>query len=95
MLIYGAKAPRVDSSPARLPTAPNSMSSAISMTTSILHGSIMGGLPIYDPTDLAALAVSGDIKGVLLALPNAARQRRNEILENMRKARSLCAPCRT
>ncbi|MFS8114453.1 nucleoside-diphosphate sugar epimerase/dehydratase [Rhizobium jaguaris] len=52
-----------------------------------LHGAIMGGLPIYDPTDLAALAVSGDIKGVLLALPNATRQRRNEILENMRKAR--------
>ena len=36
-----------------------------------LHGSIMGGLPIYDPTDLPALVVSGDIKGVLLALPNA------------------------
>ncbi|MGV1837465.1 polysaccharide biosynthesis protein [Rhizobium rhizogenes] len=52
-----------------------------------LHGSIMGGLPIYDPTDLPALVVSGDIKGVLLALPNASRQRRNEILESMRKAR--------
>ncbi|MGV1790117.1 NAD-dependent epimerase/dehydratase family protein [Rhizobium lusitanum] len=52
-----------------------------------LHGSIMGGLPIYDPTDLPALAVSGDIRDVLLALPNATRQRRNEILENMRKAR--------
>lgn len=52
-----------------------------------LHGSIMGGLPIYDPVDLPALAVSGDIRGVLLALPNATRQRRNEILESMRKAR--------
>ncbi|ENN84737.1 dTDP-glucose 4,6-dehydratase [Rhizobium freirei PRF 81] len=52
-----------------------------------MHGSIMGGLPIYNPTDLPALAASGDIKDVLLALPNATRQRRNEILENMRKAR--------
>ncbi|MFS8046664.1 polysaccharide biosynthesis protein [Rhizobium sp. BR 314] len=52
-----------------------------------LHGSIMGGLPIYDPADLLALALSGEIKGVLLALPNATRQRRNEILEDMRKAR--------
>ncbi|MGZ9723323.1 polysaccharide biosynthesis protein [Rhizobium miluonense] len=52
-----------------------------------MHGSIMGGLPIYNPADLPALAASGDIKDVLLALPNATRQRRNEILENMRKAR--------
>lgn len=52
-----------------------------------LQGSIMGGLPIYDPTDLPALAVTSEIKGVLLALPNATRQRRNEILEDMRKAR--------
>lgn len=52
-----------------------------------LHGSIMGGLPIYDPTDLPALSASGDIHEVLLALPNASRQRRNEILEDIRKAR--------
>lgn len=52
-----------------------------------LHGSIMGGLPIYDPVDLPALAISSEIKDVLLALPNASRQRRNEILDQMRKAR--------
>ncbi|MGY5807264.1 polysaccharide biosynthesis protein [Rhizobium sp. LEGMi198b] len=52
-----------------------------------LHGSIMGGLPIYDPADLSALSVSSEISDVLLALPNATRQRRNEILESMRKAR--------
>jgi FlaA1/EpsC-like NDP-sugar epimerase len=52
-----------------------------------LHGSIMAGLPIYNPGDLAALVESSGIRDVLLALPNAARQRRNEILENMRKAR--------
>ncbi|MBB4567703.1 polysaccharide biosynthesis protein [Rhizobium leucaenae] len=52
-----------------------------------LQGSIMGGLPIYDPADLSALSVSSEIRDVLLALPNATRQRRNEILESMRKAR--------
>ena len=52
-----------------------------------LWGSIMGGLPIHDPRDLAALVETGEIKGVLLALPNVSRQRRNEILEEMRKAR--------
>jgi FlaA1/EpsC-like NDP-sugar epimerase len=52
-----------------------------------LHGSIMGGLPIYDPSDLAALVATGEIGDVLLALPNATRQRRNEILEEMRKVR--------
>lgn len=52
-----------------------------------LHGSIMAGLPIYDPADLPALVASGETRDVLLALPNATRQRRNEILEGMRKAR--------
>jgi FlaA1/EpsC-like NDP-sugar epimerase len=52
-----------------------------------LHGSIMGGLPIYDPADLPALVASADIRDVLLALPNATRQRRNEILDQMRHAR--------
>lgn len=52
-----------------------------------LHGSIMAGLPIYDPADLPALVATGETRDVLLALPNATRQRRNEILEDMRKAR--------
>ncbi|MGO4438284.1 polysaccharide biosynthesis protein [Rhizobium sp. RAF56] len=52
-----------------------------------LWGSIMGGLPIYSPAELPAQVASSDIRDVLLALPNASRQRRNEILEAMRKAR--------
>ena len=52
-----------------------------------LQGSIMGGLPIYDPSDLPALVATGEIKDVLLALPNVGRQRRNEILEAMRRVR--------
>lgn len=52
-----------------------------------LQGSIMAGLPIYNPADLPALVATGEIRDVLLALPNATRQRRNEILESIRKAR--------
>ncbi|GGB01863.1 nucleotide sugar epimerase/dehydratase WbpM [Brucella endophytica] len=52
-----------------------------------LKGGIMGGLPIYDPADLPDLVATRGIRDVLLALPAASRQRRNEILEEMRKAR--------
>ncbi|PYE86730.1 polysaccharide biosynthesis protein [Phyllobacterium leguminum] len=52
-----------------------------------LKGGIMGGLPIYDPADLPVLAATSGIRDVLLALPSVSRQRRNEILDEMRKAR--------
>jgi FlaA1/EpsC-like NDP-sugar epimerase len=52
-----------------------------------LKGGIMGGLPIYDPSDLLALVEALGVHNVLLALPSASRQRRNEILEHIRKAR--------
>ncbi|WP_246733720.1 polysaccharide biosynthesis protein [Rhizobium laguerreae] len=52
-----------------------------------LKGGVMGGLPIYDPSDLPVLAESLGVHNVLLALPSASRQRRNEILEHIRKAR--------
>ncbi|WP_086156044.1 nucleoside-diphosphate sugar epimerase/dehydratase [Rhizobium sp. Kim5] len=52
-----------------------------------LKGGVMGGLPIYDPSDLPVLAESLGVHNVLLALPSASRQRRNEILEHVRKAR--------
>ncbi|MBB2708888.1 polysaccharide biosynthesis protein [Rhizobium sophoriradicis] len=52
-----------------------------------LKGGIMGGLPIYDPSDLPVLAEALGVHNVLLALPSASRQRRNEILEHIRKAR--------
>ncbi|MBP2449393.1 FlaA1/EpsC-like NDP-sugar epimerase [Rhizobium leguminosarum] len=52
-----------------------------------LKGGIMGGLPIYDPSDLPMLAEALGVHNVLLALPSASRQRRNEILELIRKAR--------
>jgi FlaA1/EpsC-like NDP-sugar epimerase len=52
-----------------------------------LRGGIMGGLPIYDPADLPDIVPVLDVHHVLLALPSATRQRRNEILEQIRKAR--------
>ncbi|MBB2670670.1 UNVERIFIED_ORG: FlaA1/EpsC-like NDP-sugar epimerase [Rhizobium esperanzae] len=52
-----------------------------------LKGGIMGGLPIYDPSDLPVLAEALGVHNVLLALPSTSRQRRNEILEHIRKAR--------
>ncbi|MEZ2129506.1 MULTISPECIES: polysaccharide biosynthesis protein [unclassified Sinorhizobium] len=52
-----------------------------------LRGGIMGGLPIYDPSDLQAVVEARNIRDVLLALPSASRQRRNQILDDIRKAR--------
>ena len=52
-----------------------------------LKGGIMGGLPIYDPSDLTVLVDGLGVHNVLLALPSATRQRRNEILDHIRKAR--------
>ncbi|WP_454855742.1 polysaccharide biosynthesis protein [Rhizobium binxianense] len=52
-----------------------------------LKGGIMGGLPIYDPADLSELVMALGVRDILLALPSAPRQRRNEILDHIRKAR--------
>ena len=52
-----------------------------------LHGHVLNGLSIYGPTDLTSLAESLGISDVLLALPSASRNRRNEILSQMRQAK--------
>lgn len=52
-----------------------------------LKGGIMGGVPIYDPSDLPVLVEGLGVHHVLLALPSATRQRRNEILDHIRRAR--------
>lgn len=46
-----------------------------------LHGSILKGLKIHDPAQLPELVKRLDINLVLLAMPSASRQRRNELLE--------------
>lgn len=52
-----------------------------------LHGHVLIGQPIYNPIDLASLAITLNISNVLLAMPSINRKRRNEILAQIRTAR--------
>lgn len=52
-----------------------------------LHGSIMGGIRIYNPADLPDLVRRKAVSDILLAIPSASRKRRNEILDAIRKAK--------
>ena len=49
-----------------------------------LHSSVLNGKNIYAPTDLAELIDALDISILLLAIPSASRQRRNEIIDSVR-----------
>lgn len=49
-----------------------------------LHGHILNGQPIYNPTDLINLVSTLNISSVLLAMPSINRKRRNEILNQIR-----------
>jgi FlaA1/EpsC-like NDP-sugar epimerase len=51
-----------------------------------LHGHVLNGEPIYNPADLDNLAISLNIRDVLLAMPSLSRRRRNEILSLIRSA---------
>lgn len=51
-----------------------------------LHGSVINGTPIYDPSDVAGVVKRVEATDVLLALPSASQRRRNEIIEAMRAA---------
>ena len=51
------------------------------------QGQEINGLRIYNPTSLPSLVSKHNIKHVLLAMPSASRQRRNQILDLIRKAR--------
>jgi FlaA1/EpsC-like NDP-sugar epimerase len=51
-----------------------------------LHGHVLNGLPVYNPSDLVSLAGTLEVHDVLLAMPNLPRQRRNAILAQMRGA---------
>ena len=52
-----------------------------------LHGQVLNGQPIYNPSDLDNLATTLNISDVLLAMPSLSRKRRNEILSQIRVAR--------
>jgi FlaA1/EpsC-like NDP-sugar epimerase len=49
-----------------------------------LHGHVLNGLPIHNPADLAEVLNGSSITDVLLALPSVSRQRRNEILNELK-----------
>ncbi len=49
-----------------------------------LHGHVLNGLPIHNPRDLGELLADAPIVDVLLALPSVSRQRRNEILNQLK-----------
>ncbi|MGI9150149.1 MAG: polysaccharide biosynthesis protein [Limnohabitans sp.] len=51
-----------------------------------LHGHVLNGQPIYNPADLDNLATTLNISDVLLAMPSLGRNRRNEILSQIRSA---------
>jgi FlaA1/EpsC-like NDP-sugar epimerase len=51
-----------------------------------LHGQEIGGLRIYNPARLSELVIQLDVSDVLLAIPSARRQRRNQILEMASKS---------
>lgn len=52
-----------------------------------LHGQVLNGLKIYDPSALVALVAKLCVTQVFLAIPSVSRSRRNEILEVVRAAR--------
>jgi FlaA1/EpsC-like NDP-sugar epimerase len=51
-----------------------------------LHGRSIGGVCVYDPKTLRGLLLRHEVHHVLLAIPSASRQRRNEIIEQLRDA---------
>jgi FlaA1/EpsC-like NDP-sugar epimerase len=48
-----------------------------------LHGHILNGQPIYNPSDLANLVETLSVSDVLIAMPHLSRKRRNEILRRI------------
>jgi FlaA1/EpsC-like NDP-sugar epimerase len=51
-----------------------------------LHGQVLNGLPIHNPSQLRLLVSKLGIRHVLLAMPKLLRKRRNEILSEIREA---------
>ncbi|MDM0073099.1 VanZ family protein [Variovorax sp. J2P1-59] len=52
-----------------------------------LHGGVVGGLPVFSPSELADRIRAFEVGTVLLALPTASRKRRNEILDRLLRLR--------
>jgi FlaA1/EpsC-like NDP-sugar epimerase len=48
-----------------------------------LHGHVLNGLPIFNPSDLPELVAQKNVTDILMALPSISRQRRNAILADI------------
>ncbi len=48
-----------------------------------LHGQVLNGLPIYSPSNLAKVVAKRNVSQIYLAMPNASRRRRNEIIKSL------------
>lgn len=51
-----------------------------------LHGSVIGGIRVFNPRDMLKVCILNNVRTVLLALPHISRKRRNEIIEDLREA---------
>lgn len=49
-----------------------------------LHGQTLNGMPIWSPEEAEAAIDSGVLTNILLAMPSASRERRNEIIARLR-----------
>ena len=52
-----------------------------------LHGHVLNGLHIYSPADLEEIASQKNVTDILLAMPSASRERRNQILGLLSKTK--------
>lgn len=52
-----------------------------------LHGGVLNGLVIFNPSELGSLVNSLDVTDVLLAIPSASRTRRNQVLALISEAK--------
>ena len=50
-----------------------------------LHGHHLNGLPIHNPADLDEILADSPVTDILLAIPSATRQRRNEIFDSLKE----------
>ena len=50
-----------------------------------LHGHILNGLPIHNPADIEEIAHQKVVRDILLAMPSASRERRNQIISLLSK----------
>jgi FlaA1/EpsC-like NDP-sugar epimerase len=52
-----------------------------------LHGRVLNGIHVYNPVDIEEIANQNGVTDILLAMPSASRERRNQILGLLSKTR--------